>query len=113
MTPTPLPVIHKAPLEDLSIHVARSGIAPGDAAEAWPMADGTIAVIARIRAPLLGIIPWRRRRIIGQFGEAATLQLMPELDRGEELRLRVVGVTPEFLAGPAGAEVSVSVWVRR
>ena len=87
-------------------------MALGDEVQAHPTEDGRIAVLAQVRSPLLGLIPRRRTRMIGHFGPQATKLLRPELERGDGLRLRIVGLTPEFLAGPQGAEVHVSVWVR-
>lgn len=112
MPQTLLPLLHKAKVQGLRVQVARSGIALGDEAQAVAMEDGSIGILALVRAPMLGLIPMRRQRVIGQFGPRATELLRPELDRGEALRLRVVGLTPEFLAGPEGAEIHVSVWVR-
>jgi hypothetical protein len=112
MNQTMLPLIHKAPVQGLQVHVVRSGLALGDELEAVALDDGTIGIVARIRARFLGLIPHHRLALIGRFGPQATGLLLPELDRGESLRLRIVGLTPEFLAGPGGAEVHVSVWVR-
>ncbi len=112
MAQTLLPLIHKARVQGLTVHVARSGLSLGDEASAVALEDGRVGILARIHAPLLGLLPLRRSRLIGHFGPKASALLMPELDRGEGLRLRVVGVTPEFLAGPGGPEVHVSVWVR-
>jgi len=112
MPQTLLPLIHKAKLQGLTVHVARSGLSLGDEAQVQSLADGTVGVMARVRARLLGLWPVHRMRVIGHFGPKASALLLPELDKGEALRVRVVGVTPEFLAGPEGAEVHVSVWVR-
>ena len=104
------PLIHKAQILGLQIHVARAGLCLGDAAQAVPLEDGTIGVIARVRAPLLGVIPCQRDRVLGRLGPAASRILAPELEQGRPLRLRIVGLTPEHLAGPEGAEVHISAW---
>lgn len=112
MAMTLQPMIHKARVQGLTLHVARSGIAPGDTLDALAMPDGRIGLVARVRAPILGLIPRRQARLIGHLGPRASDLVRPELDRADALRLRVVGVTPEFLAGPEGPEIHVSVWVR-
>ena len=106
-----LPLIHKAKVQGLLVQVARSGLSLGDEAHAVELEDGRIGILARIRVRVLGLIPMQAQRVIGHFGPQATELIRPELDRAEGMRLRVVGVTPEFLAGPEGAEVHVSVWV--
>lgn len=106
-----LPLIHKAKVQGLLVQVARSGLSLGDEASIVQLEDGRIGILARTRVRLLGLIPVQRQRMIGYFGPQATDLIRPELDRAEGMRLRVVGVTPEFLAGPGGAEVHVSVWV--
>jgi hypothetical protein len=106
-----LPLLHKAKVQGLLIHVAKSGLSLGDEVQAVELGDGRIGILARVRAPVLGLIPLQRQKVIGHFGPQATDLIRPELDRGEGMRLRVVGVTPEFMAGPSGAEVHVSVWV--
>lgn len=112
MPQTLLPLIHKAKVQGLTVHIARSGIALGDEVEALALEDGVVGVRAKVRARMLGVLPMRRSRVIGHFGPKASQLLLPELDRGEGMRLRVVGLTPEFLAGPSGPELHVSVWVR-
>ena len=110
---TPQPLIHKAQVMDLQVDVTQSGLCLGDAVEALQLEDGSIGVVARVNARLLGLVPMRRRRLIGRLGPRASALVQPEIARGGGPRLRIVGLTPEFLASPGGnAEVSVSVWVR-
>ena len=106
-----VPLIHKAKVQGLLVQVARSGLSLGDEAHAVQLEDGRIGILARIRVRILGLIPVQRDRLIGHFGPQATDLIRPEFDRAEGMRLRVVGVTPEFMAGPEGPEVHVSVWV--
>jgi hypothetical protein len=106
-----LPLIHKAKVQGLLVQVARSGLSLGDEASIVQLEDGRIGILARIRVRILGLVTVQRQRVIGHFGPQASDLIRPELDRAEGMRLRVVGVTPEFLAGPDGAEVHVSVWV--
>ena len=106
-----LPLIHKAKVQGLLVQVAKSGLSLGDEAQVVELGDGRIGILAQVRTSVLGLIPMHRLRVIGHFGPQATELIRPELGRAEGMRLRVVGVTPEFLAGPDGAEVHVSVWV--
>ena len=104
------PLIHKAQVLGLQIHVGRAGLCLGDAARAVPLDDGTIGVMARVRSPRLVLIPRQKDRVLGRLGPAASRILAPELAQGRPLRLRIVGLTPEHLAGPEGAEVHISAW---
>ena len=104
------PLIHKAQVHGLRIHVGRAGLCLGDTAEAVPLDDGTVGVVAQVRAPFLGLFPRQRREVLGRLGPAAARILMPEITEGRPLRLRIVGLTPEHLAGPQGPEVHVSAW---
>ena len=106
-----LPLIHKAKVQGLCVQVAKSGLSLGDEAQAVDLGDGRIGILALVRARVFGLIPMQRQRVIGHFGPHAADLIRPEMNRAEGMRLRVVGVTPEFLAGPDGAEVHVSVWV--
>lgn len=110
MTETLQPLIHKAQLLGLRVHVGRAGLCLGDAARALPLEDGTVGVEADVRRPLLGLLPRRRAVILGHLGPAASRILAPSIAEGRPLRLRIVGLTPEHLAGPQGPEVHVSVW---
>ena len=110
MSDTLQPLIHKAQLMGLRVHVARAGLCLGDAARALPLEDGSIAVEADGRRPLLGLLPRRRSMILGHLGPAASRIIAPAIAEGRPLRLRIVGLTPEHLAGPQGPEVHVSVW---
>ena len=49
MSDAKLPLIHKAPVEGLEIHVARTGLAIGDSARLDRLSDGRIGVFARLR----------------------------------------------------------------
>ena len=110
---TPLPLIHKASVMDLQVDIVQAGLCLGDEVEARSLDDGTIGLFAEVKRRLLGILPLRRRRLIGRLGPKASALVQPEIDRGDRPRLRIVSLTPKFLAAPGGdAEVSVSVWVR-
>lgn len=104
------PLIHKAQVLGLQINVGRAGLCLGDTAQAVSLEDGSIGVMARIRSPLLGVFPRQRDMVLGRLGPAASRILAPELAQGRPLRLRIVGLTPEHLAGPDGAEVHISAW---
>jgi hypothetical protein len=104
------PLIHKAPVTGLRVHVGRAGLCLGDAAQALMMDDGSVGIMAEVKRPFLGVVPRRRQMILGTLGPAASRILRPEIDFGRPLRLRIVGLTPEHLAGPDGPEVHISAW---
>lgn len=110
MTETLRPLIHKARVHGLQVHVGRAGLCLGDAAQAVALDDGTVGIVAQVRAPFLGLIPRQRQAVLGRLGPAATRILLAEIAGGRPLRLRIVGLTPEHLAGPQGPEVHISAW---
>ena len=103
------PIIHKARLQALAVNVGRAGLTLNDAAE-LQQNDRGIGVHVLLQRPFLGVIPRCKRVYLGQLGPAACALVQPHLDRGGPLRVRIVGLTPEHLAGPDGPEVHVSVW---
>lgn len=103
------PIIHKARLHGLAVNVGRTGLSLNDAAELQQNEQG-IGVHAMLQRPFLGLIPRQKRIYLGQLGPAASALVAPHLDRGGPLRVRIVGLTPEHLAGTDGPEVHVSVW---
>lgn len=110
---TPQPLIHKVSVMDLQVDVAQAGLCLGDEVEALALEDGSVGVVAEVKARLLGLIPLRRRQLIGHLGPRASALVHPEIVRGDRPRLRIVGINPKFLAVPGGdAELSVSVWTR-
>jgi hypothetical protein len=110
MSDAKLPLIHKAPVEDLVIHVARTGLAIGDTAWLERLSDGKVGVFARLRQPLLGIFPWHRSGLIGCLGPVAEEIVAPSLAHGDDLRVRIIDLTPEHLANGYPPEVYISVW---
>ena len=105
-----LPLIHKAPVEELAIHVARTGLSIGDPAWLDRLSDGRIGVFARLRKPLLGVIPHHREGLVGHLGPAAEEIIAPSLAHGDDLRVRIIDLTPEHLANGYPPEVYISVW---
>ncbi len=103
------PIIHKAAVTALEISFKDTGLSIGDPAELHLGEDGRIAVYAVVSRRSFLI---RRRRLtrIGYLGSQAVPLLSPALRRGDYLRVRVVGLTPEHLAPEGRAEMSVSVW---
>ena len=85
MTETLQPLIHKAQLLGLRIHIARAGLCLGDAARALPLEDGSVGVEADIRSPFLGLVPRRRAVILGHLGPAASRILAPSIAEGLSL----------------------------
>ncbi|WP_335421850.1 hypothetical protein [Gemmobacter denitrificans] len=104
------PVLHKARLQDLALHVGRSGLCLNDPCQLQTEPATGLMVHALIDRPFLGLIPRRTRVRLGCLGPRAKAYLAPHLETGARLRLRIVGLTPEHLAGPEGPEISVSVW---
>lgn len=103
------PIIHKTRLQQLALHVARSGLCLNDTVELQREGDD-IVVLARLHRPFLGLIPRRRQTRLGLLGPHAVALVAPLIDRDAPLRARIVGLTPEHLAGATGPEVHVSVW---
>ncbi len=103
-------LIHKAPVQELKLHIGKSGLCIGDAAELHLQPDGKIGIFAQAKRPLLGLLPRRSLRHLGQLGPAATAVMTEPLQHGDHLRVRIVGLTPEHLSPSGAAEVYISVW---
>jgi hypothetical protein len=103
------PIIHKAAVIELEISFKDTGLSIGDAAELHLNEEGRIAVYAVVSRRNFLI---RRRRLtrIGYLGPQALPLLLPTLRKGDYLRVRVVGLTPEHLAPDGRAEMSISGW---
>jgi hypothetical protein len=110
MTDAKLPLIHKAPVEGLQIHVARTGLAIGDTAWLDRLTDGHIGVFARLSQPLFGLIPRRRPGLVGHLGPLAEEIVTPSIAHGDALRVRIIDLVPEHLANGYPSEVYISVW---
>lgn len=110
MSDTKLPLIHKAPVEGLAIHVARAGLAIGDQARLDRLSDGRIGVFARLRKPILGLLPHHKEGLVGHLGPVAEEILAPSLAHGDDLRVRIIDLTPEHLSNGYPPEVYISVW---
>jgi hypothetical protein len=110
MTDAKLPLIHKAPVEGLLVHVARAGLAIGDTAALERLADGRVGVVASIRQPFLGLIPRQRPALLGHLGPLAEEIVSPSLHHGDPLRVRIIDLVPEHLSNGFPPEVYISVW---
>jgi hypothetical protein len=110
MSDAKLPLIHKAPVEGLAIHVARTGLAIGDMAWLDRLSDGRIGVYARLKKPLFGVIPRHREGLVGHLGPVAEEIIAPSLAHGDDLRVRIIDLTPEHLANGYPPEVYISIW---
>ncbi|MBK8440831.1 MAG: hypothetical protein IPL38_15445 [Rhodobacter sp.] len=104
------PILPQVPVEGITLHVGRSGLSMGDAAEARLMADGRVGIWARVQRPVLGLLPRRREGRLGHLGPVAGQIVTAALEDGAPLRLRVVMLTPEHLAGSGEPEIHVSIW---
>lgn len=110
MTDAKLPLIHKAPVEGLTVHVARTGLSIRDTAWLDRLSDGRIGVFARIRQPFLGLIPHHRTALLGHLGPLAEEIVAPSLAHGDDLRVRIIDLMPEHLSNGFPPEVCISVW---
>lgn len=110
MSDAKLPLLHKALVEGLRVHVARSGLAIGATARLVRLSDGRIGVITLLRQRVLGLFPRWREDVLGHLGPLAEAIVSPSLDHGDDLRVRVVALMPEYLANGNPPEVHVSVW---
>lgn len=110
MTDAKLPLIHKAPVEGLTVHVARTRLSIGDTAWLDRLSDGRVGVFARVRQPFLGLIPRHRPALLGHLGPLAEEIVSPSLAHGDDLRVRIIDLTPEHLANGFPPEVYISVW---
>lgn len=110
MHETPIPILAKAQVFGLAFNVARSGLCIGDSAEVALEPDGRAVVSAMVRRRLLGVVPMTRHCQLGHLGPVVARILAPLLEDGRDLRVRIVGITPEHLSGQHGPELFVSVW---
>lgn len=102
------PILAMTRLVDLHVHVARTGLSIGDAAEAHPLEDGNIGIFAPVQRYRLGMIPHRPKRLLGLLTPAAAGLIAPALVAGEPFRIRIVGLTPEHISPEP--EIHVSIW---
>lgn len=110
MQETPIPLLAKAPVYGLQVHIGRSGLSIGDEAQVTLDAERKIIVTAMVRQRRFGVFKLSRLRQLGHLGPVVDRILLPHLESGQDLRVRVVGITPEHLSGDRGPEVFVSVW---
>jgi hypothetical protein len=110
MTDAKLPLIHKAPVEGLTVHVARTRLAIGDHAWLDRLSDGKIGVFAEVRQMLFRVIPRQRPALLGHLGPLAEEIVAPSLAHGDPLRVRIIDLVPEHLANGFPPEVYISVW---
>ena len=102
-------ILPQVPVEEIAIHIGKSGLSLGDNAEIRVLKDGRIGVFARVRHRILGLIPQWRLDYLGHLGPRAAQVLKPALAQDESFRLRIVVLTPEHLAtsGPPAIHVSI------
>lgn len=110
MSDPKLPLIHKAPVENLLVHVARSGLVIGESAWFDRLADGRIGVFAQAKRHVFWVFPRRIPCLLGHLGPIAEEMISPSLDHGDDLRVRIVALVPEHLANGAPPEIHISVW---
>ncbi|MDZ4137040.1 MAG: hypothetical protein U1D06_15830, partial [Paracoccaceae bacterium] len=103
------PIIHKAPVMGLAVNIHKAGLSIGDPADLRLLADGQIGVYVTVRKRFL-FFPRKVVAFLGHLGPQASQIILPALDRGGTLRVRIVSLKPEHLAGPNKPEVHVSIW---
>ena len=104
------PILPQVPVEGIVLHVGRSRLSMGDAAEARLLPDGRVGIWAEVRRSWFGLVPRRVVVRLGHLGDVAGQIVASALNSGAPLRLRVVMLTPEHLAGSGRPEIHVSVW---
>lgn len=105
------PLIHKAAVQDIAVHIGRTGLSIGDEAGLHLLPDGKVGVVALQERRLLGLIPRKSSVLLGTLGPQARAILMPAVENDEPLRVRIVGLTPEHLVPEGGQpEIHISVW---
>ena len=104
------PILPQVPVEGIALHVGRSRLSMGDTVTPRLMPEGLVGLWARIIRPWMGIVPLWREGYVGHLGPMASQILAPALEKGLTLRMRVVMLTPEHLAGSGEPEIHVSVW---
>lgn len=103
------PIIHKTAVIELQYPLRKAGLSIGDAGELRLGDDGRIAVYAHILKRRF-LIRRRMLALIGYLGAQANPLIGPSLRRGDALRVRLVGLTPEHLASSGRPELHISVW---
>ncbi len=104
------PILPQVPVEGIALHVGRSRLSMGDAVTPRLMPEGLVGLWARVWRPWMGVVPRWREGYLGHLGPMASQILAPALEKGLTLRMRVVMLTPEHLAGSGQPEIHVSVW---
>lgn len=104
------PIIHKAPVRQLRLSVAQSGLSIGDKVEMRPLDHGGIGVFATLRRRWLGLFSRRVDTMLGELAESASDVVAPALARGDALRVRIVDLTPEHLARDSTPGLHISIW---
>lgn len=108
-------ILAKTTLAELYVHIGRAGLSMGDPAELAMMENGRIGVYALMRRRWLGLWPHQVQGLVGLLDARDSAVLAPFLRKETALRVRIVALTPEHLAGNAmsgarGTEISLSVW---
>lgn len=103
-------ILPQVPVEGIAVHIGRSRLSMGDTVTPKVIAEGKVGLWVRLNRPWAGIIPLQRDTYIGHLGDVASQILYPAVQAGHPLRMRVVVLTPEHLAGAGQPEIHVSVW---
>ena len=94
---------------DLSVTQAPGWLAPNAPVRILIEADGSVGAYAERPAGLFGLRPGGPVRI-GALSAQAQELLLPALETGAHLRVRIVELVPSHLAPGGQARIAVSVW---
>ncbi len=98
------PLIHKAAVQDIAVHIARSGLSIGDEATLHSLTDGRIGVFAARRRRLLGLIPQRVTTCLGTLGPQAATLIGPAVEAaGESIAIRAAGASAREITRPTSS----------
>ncbi len=103
-------LIHKANLVHLEITVRNSGIDLCDSVQIVREANDDLAVMAKIRTRIPFGLGWDRVRRLGYLGAQAKRILLPVIENGAPLSVRVVEIESAHLRSDNNDRISVSVW---
>jgi hypothetical protein len=104
------PVLPKTPVLGVTHHIGRSGLSIGDPVDLQLTHAGTLRLMVPIRRRILGIYPYFRPEALGDLGPVVGRILAPALRAGAQMRVRIVDLVPEHMAGSRAPRVYVSVW---
>jgi hypothetical protein len=104
------PLIHQASLYGLTVPIAGSGIVPGQDVTLESTAERNVEVYVDLPSRWPFGLGRPRRICLGYLHPMATELLLPALDIGASLRVRIVEVEPAHARADGVDSVCISVW---